>query len=91
MPASIVKQRHLPGLQRIPGVEIVAVCNKHMESAEKVASAFGIPEIAENWEDLIKRPDLDVIWIGTTPHLHARIAIAASRRENMSFARHVWQ
>ena len=74
---SIVKQRHLPGLQRIPGVEIIAVCNKRVESAEKIASAYGIPEIAAHWEDLIKRPDIDVIWIGTTPHLHACIAIAA--------------
>ena len=48
---AIVKQRHLPGLQRISGVEVVAVCNKHMESAQKVAGTFGIQEIAENWED----------------------------------------
>ena len=74
---AIVKQRHLPGLQIIPGVEVVVVCNKHMESAQKVAGAFGIQEAAADWEDIIKRSDLDVIWIGTTPHLHARIAIAA--------------
>jgi predicted dehydrogenase len=74
---AIVKQRHLPGLQMIPGVEVVVVCNKRAESAEKVASAFGIPEIATCWKDLVERPDLDVIWIGTTPHLHASISSAA--------------
>src|SRR5687767_1407682 len=30
----IVKTRHLPGLRKIPGVEVVAVCNRTRESGE---------------------------------------------------------
>jgi predicted dehydrogenase len=48
-----------------------------METAEEIAKAFRIPEIASNWEEVITRPDLDVIWIGTTPHLHAPISTSA--------------
>jgi predicted dehydrogenase len=33
----IVKQKHLPGLQALPNVEIVAVCNSHPDSAQAVA------------------------------------------------------
>jgi predicted dehydrogenase len=74
---AIVKQRHLPGLGKLPGVEIAVVCNRRKETAQRVAAEYGIPEVQEQWQDVVKRPDLDAIWIGTTPHLHAPITIAA--------------
>ncbi|MCX6008119.1 MAG: Gfo/Idh/MocA family oxidoreductase [Chloroflexi bacterium] len=74
---AIVQRRHLPGLQAIPGVQVAVVCNRRMESAAQVARTFNIREVAERWEDVVARPDIDVIWIGTTPHLHAPITIAA--------------
>ncbi|MEJ0000960.1 MAG: Gfo/Idh/MocA family oxidoreductase [Verrucomicrobiota bacterium] len=37
---SIVRQRHLPGLQALPNVQVVAVCNASLESAQKVAKDF---------------------------------------------------
>lgn len=73
----IVRQRHLPALKAMEGVELVAVCNQHQESAAAVSADYGIPEIATKWEDVVARPDIDVVWIGTTPHLHAPITIAA--------------
>lgn len=74
---AIVRQRHLPNLRAIPGVDIRAVCNRSRESAAAFARDFGIAEIAENWEQVVSRRDLDIIWIGTTPNLHAAITIAA--------------
>jgi predicted dehydrogenase len=74
---AIVRQRHLPNLRAIPGVDIRVVCNRSRESAQAIARDFSIPEIAENWEQVIARRDLDIIWIGTTPNLHAPIAVAA--------------
>ena len=32
----IVKQKHLPGLQALPNVEVVAVCNSGIKSAQAV-------------------------------------------------------
>jgi predicted dehydrogenase len=74
---AIVRQRHLPGLQTIPGVEVAVVCNRRPETAAAIAKDFKIPEVAENWEDVVRRPDIDVVWIGTTPELHAPVTIAA--------------
>jgi predicted dehydrogenase len=74
---AIVRQRHLPNLRAIPGVDIRVVCNRSRESAAAFARDFDIPEIAENWEQVVARRDLDIIWIGTTPNLHAPITIAA--------------
>ena len=37
------RRRHLPNLQEIDGVEVLAVCNKHEESTREVAGDFDIP------------------------------------------------
>jgi predicted dehydrogenase len=73
----IVRQRHLPGLQALPQVEVVAVCNSSKESARQVAKDFHIPDVMDDWAELIDRPDLDIIWVGTPPVLHAPITISA--------------
>ena len=39
------KGRHIPGLQGIADVEIVAVCNRSHESGAKAAEEFGIPDV----------------------------------------------
>ena len=36
---------HIPNLQRIPGVEIVAVANRSVASAEKVCQQFSIKQV----------------------------------------------
>jgi predicted dehydrogenase len=74
---AIVKQRHLPGLLALPQVQVVAVCNSQVESARYVADEYRIPEVMDDWPEMIDRPDLDVIWIGTPPPLHAPITISA--------------
>jgi predicted dehydrogenase len=73
----IVRQRHLPGLLALPQAQIVAVCNSHAASAHKIAEEYHIPEVLDEWPEMVGRSDLDVIWIGTPPHLHAPITISA--------------
>jgi predicted dehydrogenase len=74
---AIVKQRHLPGLQALPNVQVVAVCNSSVESAQKIAKDYEIPEVVSDWAEMLDRRDLDIIWIGTPPVLHAPITISA--------------
>jgi predicted dehydrogenase len=71
------RQRHIPGLQALPDVEIVAVCNRRPESTEQVRQAFGIARGYEHWQDVIAAPDIDAIVIGTWPYLHCPITLAA--------------
>ncbi|GMV93691.1 MAG: oxidoreductase [Candidatus Hydrogenedentota bacterium] len=73
----ICRDRHLPGLRRIPGVEIVAVANRTRESSERAAAEFEIPNVCDRWEDVIARDDVDAVFIGTWPYTHRDMSIAA--------------
>lgn len=69
--------RHIPGLQALPDVEVVSVCNRTLASSQRVADAYGIPTTYANWLDLIHAPDTNAIVIGTWPYMHARLTLAA--------------
>jgi predicted dehydrogenase len=74
---NIVRQRHLPGLQALPNVQVQAVCNSRRETARRLADEFNIPEVIDDWADMLDHRDIDIIWVGTPPHLHAPITISA--------------
>src|SRR6266536_3160927 len=73
----IVRSRHLPALRAVEGVEVVAVCNRSRESGEAVAREWSIPEVMTDWRDLVARPDLQAVFIGTWPYTHAEMSVAA--------------
>ena len=74
---AITRSRHVPGLRAIPGVEIVAVCNRHRESSGRVAREFDIPKVYGNWEALVDADDVDAVLIGAWPYLHCPVTLAA--------------
>lgn len=73
----ITRSRHLPGFRKIPGARIVGVCNRHRESAARVAREFDIPRVYGNWEELIADPDVNAVLIGAWPYLHCPVTLAA--------------
>ncbi len=73
----ICRERHIPGLRRIDGVEIAAVANRSRASSEAAAREFGIPGVCDSWKELVCRDDIDAVFIGTWPYVHHDISIAA--------------
>ena len=73
----IARNRHLPGFRQLPDVRVVAVCNRHRESAVRVAREFDIPKVYGNWEELIVDREIDAIVIGAWPYLHCPVTLAA--------------
>lgn len=71
------RAKHIPGLQAIPGVQLVSVANRTVESAERVAKEFNIPKVYANWMDLVDDDDTDAVVIGTWPNLHALVTLEA--------------
>lgn len=74
---SICESRHLPGLAKLPGVEVVAVCNRSAESSQRVAQKWNIPHVESDWRRLIARPEVDAVFIGTWPYMHREMCEAA--------------
>ena len=71
------RRHHIPKLKAQPGVELVAVANRSVESGQRVASEFGIPRVATDWREVVQAKDIDAICIGTWPYMHAELTAAA--------------
>lgn len=71
--------KHIPGFQKLDGVQLVAVANRSLESGRRVADKFGIERVAGHWREVIEAPDIDAVCIGTWPNMHAETVIAALR------------
>ncbi len=66
----IARQRHLPGLKAVPGVELVAVANRRRESGERVAAEWGFRHVCDDWREVIERKDVDAVFIAAPPYMH---------------------
>lgn len=73
----IVTSTHIPGLRRMPGVEIVAVANRSLESSRRAAAELNIPRAYADWEQLLRADGIDAVLIGTWPYMHRDITVAA--------------
>lgn len=73
----IVRQRHIPGLNTIPGVSLVAVSNSTPASTERAAQEFAIGRTFQRWQDLVTAEGIDAVVIGTPPYLHRQVSLAA--------------
>jgi predicted dehydrogenase len=71
------RRRHIPGFQKLPGVQFVAVANRSRESGERVAKEFGIGRVHDDWRQVVTAPDVDAVCIGTWPYMHREITEAA--------------
>ena len=69
--------RHIPGLRAIEGVEVMSVCNRSRESSQRVADAMAIPQVYDDWRQLIAADDVDAVVIGTWPYMHCEMTCAA--------------
>ncbi len=52
---------------------------RNLEGVKAVADQFGWQEVATDWREVVARPDIDVIDIGSPGNTHAEIAIAAAK------------
>jgi len=81
MGAAGIAESFVAGVQKHTKQQIVAVASRTPGKAEDFASRFGL-EAHNNYEDLLAREDIDVIYVPTLPSQHkdhALMAIAAGK------------
>lgn len=62
---------------KLGGLTAQAICAAHPENAQRAARKHDIPDVYENWQELIEAPNVDLVSIVTPPSLHQEIAAAA--------------
>lgn len=72
----LIKRIILP-LQNLENCELYAIASRDKEKAQMAADDFSIPVVADSYEELIARTDIDAIYIPLPNHLHAEWAIKA--------------
>ena len=73
----IAQDRHIPLLQKVPGVEITHAWSRTPETARKAAQKFGIANLVDRWEQIVETSEIDAVVIATPPNLHLPATIAA--------------
>lgn len=76
MGAAGIAEAFVSGVQKHTKQQIVAVASRTLGKAEAFAERFGI-ESHDNYEDLLAREDIDVIYIPTLPTQHRDHALQA--------------
>ncbi len=75
----IANGKHMPSLQKVPGVEMVAFCDIIVERAQAAAEKYGVPgaRVYSDYKELLAKEELDVVHVCTPNRSHCEISIAA--------------
>jgi 2-hydroxy-4-carboxymuconate semialdehyde hemiacetal dehydrogenase len=68
--------KHLEGIAKIDGVEVVSLVGRRFEETKQVADKFGIGHVATDLAESLARPDVDAVILCTPTQMHAEQAIA---------------
>jgi predicted dehydrogenase len=74
---TIVQRLHLPTMQQIAGVEVVALTEPNQARLQECADNFGIERGHTDYQEMLNQGDLDAVVIATPNLFHAPATIAA--------------
>ncbi|AXH34626.1 gfo/Idh/MocA family oxidoreductase [Humibacter sp. BT305] len=70
-------QSHIPGWQRDPRVEVVALAEVDEDALRSASERFGVARAVTDYRELLDDPDIDVIDVATGNAMHFEISMAA--------------
>ncbi len=68
--------KHLDGIEKIDGVEVVSLVGRRLEPTQAVAEKYGIDHVTVDLSESLARPDVDAVILCTPTQMHAQQAIA---------------
>jgi myo-inositol 2-dehydrogenase/D-chiro-inositol 1-dehydrogenase len=72
-------QQHIQALALIPDAEVVAICSRNESAAQSIIGKSAISYYPfDNYLEMLKKEQLDAVYICLPPHLHGDIEIACS-------------
>jgi len=79
------KESHVPAVQKLAGLELVAVATGSQPTADAAAKAFGAKAGYGDAEDLIQDPNVDLVTVAVKVPDHRKLVLAA-----LSAGKHVY-
>lgn len=73
----IAQVAHLPVLRKIPGIEVVALCDNDLAKAQALAARFEVRNTYDDIEDVLNYATPDAVVVCTPNHLHEIHVMAA--------------
>jgi UDP-N-acetyl-2-amino-2-deoxyglucuronate dehydrogenase len=77
--AGVISVSHAKAITSNPRAELAAVCDIEVEKAQKLADTYQIASVYKDFEEMLKRDDIDVINVCLPSGMHADYTIAAAQ------------
>ena len=71
--------KHLDGIQRIEGVQVVSLISRDIEKTKNVAAQYGIPHVTTDLAESLALKDVDAVVLCTPTPMHADQTLACLR------------
>ncbi len=68
---------HLPALLALPEYQVAAVCTSRRETAEESAKHYGAGLAFDDYNEMVRHPEIDVVAVCVRAPLHHRMVMAA--------------
>ena len=63
------------GLKFVPQAQLLGIASRTAANAQAFGEIFQIPRAYDSYEQLVKDPDIDVVYIGTPNHTHKELCL----------------
>jgi predicted dehydrogenase len=69
----------VPAFRAAGGYEVAALCSRRAERVTEAGARLGVQDVSTDWEQFVRRPDLDIISVCTPTDLHREQVLGAVR------------
>jgi predicted dehydrogenase len=69
----------VPAFRAAGGYEVAALCSRRAERVTEAGARLGVQDVSTDWEQFVRRPDLDIISVCTPTDLHREQVLSAIR------------
>jgi len=78
----ISERASLPNIKNYPKAEVKCLCDIEPEKTKAIAEKFGLQgvDVTKDWKELVRRNDIDAVFVNTPNYLHEEITVGAAER-----------